>query len=153
MKKILKKIPQSSRRGAAVVEFAVLSPVLVFLILGGIDMGQFINTGQVVSNASRIGVRKASQFETKTTNAVFDEVVDYISQHVPGLSRDTIASATTVTVKANGTTISGLNLELVPSGVRLDVAVSFNYASVRWFPGLSSLNDRVLPATSMMRRE
>lgn len=153
MKKIVKKIPPSSRRGAAVVEFAVLSPVLVFLILGGIDMGQFINTGQVVSNASRIGVRKASQFESKNTSVVVNEVVDYISEHVPGLSRTTIANATTVTVKANGATISGAPLALVPSGQRLDVSVSFNYASVRWFPGLSALNGRVLPATSTMRRE
>jgi hypothetical protein len=116
-------------------------------------MGQFVNTGQVVSNASRVGVRKATQIETRYTSLIEEEVIDYISEHVPGLSRATIAGATTVTVKSAGTSISGATLATTPSGQRLDVSVTFNYASVRWFPALTPLNGRSLAATSMMRRE
>jgi hypothetical protein len=153
MRKLVQHPSKSSRRGAAAVEFAVLCPILVLLIFGGIDMGQFINTGQVVSSASRVGVRKATQFETKSTAVVRDEIIDYISRHIPGLNRETIAGATTVTVKAAGTTISGATLGTIPSGTRIDVEVVFSYAAIRWFPGLNILHGRTLPATSMMRRE
>ena len=153
MKRITKQHSTSSRSGAAAVEFAILSPVLVLLILGGIDLGQFINTGQVVSNASRVGVRKATKFETHNTSLVTDEVVDYISQHVPGLSRSTIANATTVTVKAQETVINGAPIAYVSSGQRLDVSVSFNYQAVRWVPFLTTLHGRSLVSTSMMRKE
>lgn len=153
MKKTIRPISKSSRGGAAAVEFAVLCPVLVLLIFGGIDMGQFINSGQVVSSASRVGVRVATRDATIHTSAVTDAVVDYISQHIPGLSRDTIVGATTVTVKAEGTTISGIGLGGVPSGRRLDVTVAFNYAAIRWFPGLNVLHGKSLTTTSMMRRE
>jgi Flp pilus assembly protein TadG len=153
MKRITNQKSTSSRSGAAIVEFAILSPMLVLLILGGIDMGQFVNTGQVVSNASRVGVRKATLIETKNTSDVTDSVVDYISQYVPGLNRSTIAAATTVTVKLQGSTISGTTLGAVPTGQRLDVSVSFQYQAVRWIPFLTTLNGRSLVKTSMMRKE
>ena len=46
-----------ARKGAAAVEFALVAPLLVLLVLGSVDIGQFINTSQVLNGASREGAR------------------------------------------------------------------------------------------------
>ena len=55
------------RTGAAVVECATVAPLLTLLLLGAIDMGQFANTYQKISHASREGARVAAQHDTTTT--------------------------------------------------------------------------------------
>jgi Flp pilus assembly protein TadG len=43
------------RRAATAIEFAVLLPVLVTLVLGCVDFGRFAYTYNVVTNAARVG--------------------------------------------------------------------------------------------------
>ena len=55
-------IGRSSRRtrtGAAVIEFAVIGPLLVLLILGVIEFGRMVMVQQILTNASREGARRA----------------------------------------------------------------------------------------------
>src|SRR3954470_19522556 len=66
MKRCLKqRVPVSSvrhaaaRRGAAVVEFAVVSPLLVLLLLGMIECGRMIMVQQTITTAAREGARTA----------------------------------------------------------------------------------------------
>ena len=47
------------RRGAAAVEFAILVPVLVTLVLGAIDFGRFAYNYIAVTNAARAGAAYA----------------------------------------------------------------------------------------------
>jgi Flp pilus assembly protein TadG len=47
----------SGERGAAAVEFAILLPVLVAILLGTIDWGYYFFTREIVVNASREGAR------------------------------------------------------------------------------------------------
>src|SRR3954454_7237510 len=60
-----KRVPVSTtrhaaaRRGAAVVEFAVVSPVLVLLLLGMIECGRMIMVQQSITTAAREGARTA----------------------------------------------------------------------------------------------
>ena len=54
----LRKSP--SRSGVAAVECALAAPVLMLLVLGAIDIGQYANVHQKVSDASREGVRVGS---------------------------------------------------------------------------------------------
>lgn len=46
-----------SQRGAAAVEFALVLPVLLSLLLGVVDLGLAVYTQSVLSNASREGAR------------------------------------------------------------------------------------------------
>ena len=141
------------RRGAAAVEFAVAAPVLVLLVLGMIDVGQFMNVGQVISNASRVGARKAARFDTKVVTDVRTEVLDYLEDYLTGVSRASIDGALTVTVKdSGGSTISGNGLASMSSGDQVQVQVQFNFGTVRWFDGFDGLDNKNLSATSMMRR-
>lgn len=47
------------RHGAAAVEFAVVAPLLFFLLLGLIEFGRLMMVQQIMTNASREGARKS----------------------------------------------------------------------------------------------
>ena len=53
-----KSIEPPRERGAALVEFAFVLPLLLILVLGVIDFGLMINQGTLVNNASREGARE-----------------------------------------------------------------------------------------------
>ena len=62
--------------GAISVEFAILFPVLVVLIVGAWDVGRFINTASALTNLSRSGLQYAlTKFwdEDAVEQAVLDE--------------------------------------------------------------------------------
>ena len=55
------------RRGAAVVEFAVVSPVLILLIFEILEFGRLVMVQQVLTNASREGARRAILEQTTSS--------------------------------------------------------------------------------------
>jgi Flp pilus assembly protein TadG len=59
----------SPRRGAAIIEFAVLAPVLVFLLLGTFEVTRGIMVKQVLNDAARRACRTAI-LPTGTNSAV-----------------------------------------------------------------------------------
>jgi Flp pilus assembly protein TadG len=156
MKSIIKKSrcrSHDARRGAAAVECAIIAPLLALFVLGTIDVGQFANVYQKVSDASREGARVAARFGTTTTGQVEAAVMDYLEQATPNEAPATLAAATTVTVsQADGTTLSG-SLTSVPSGSQLRVQVTMQFDPVRWISGISELDGSEITTTTMMRRE
>ncbi|MDQ4501870.1 pilus assembly protein [Sinomonas sp. ASV322] len=51
-------MPSTHReRGAAAVEFALVLPVLLVLVLGIIDFGRALSAQQTLTNAARVGAR------------------------------------------------------------------------------------------------
>ena len=57
MRNLFKLKNQESQRGAAVVEFAIILPILVILIAGIIEFSLLLYNQQVITNASREGAR------------------------------------------------------------------------------------------------
>ena len=58
----LEKVCRSDRRkkrGAAVVEFAIVAPLFILLVFGMIEFGRMVMVQQVLTNASREGARLA----------------------------------------------------------------------------------------------
>src|SRR5581483_11644424 len=54
-------VPQSRReQGAALLEFALVAPILLMLIFGAIEYGMFFKDYLTVSNTTRTGARVAS---------------------------------------------------------------------------------------------
>ncbi len=51
-------------RGAAVIEFALLAPVLLLMVVGAIDFGTFIHQKMQLQSAARAGVQFAAQSST-----------------------------------------------------------------------------------------
>ncbi len=140
------------RSGAAVVEFAILAPVLLVFVLGVIDIGQYVNVGHVLSGASRQGVRKATRVETQNTSEVVATVQAYWTAAFPALASN--PSAITVTVAdENGSSISGPGLGSMNSGDEVRVTVVLDYESVRWMSGTPLYTGQDLSSMTVMRRE
>jgi Flp pilus assembly protein TadG len=55
----LSRAQRGGERGAALVEFAIVLPVFLMLVLGAIDWGWFFLVQDAVSNAAREGARAA----------------------------------------------------------------------------------------------
>lgn len=68
-----------SERAAALVEFAIVLPVLLLLVFGIIDFGRALNTQNNLSAAVREGARRAAvQFPTIDNQLISDSVKKYL---------------------------------------------------------------------------
>lgn len=67
-----------NRSGAAVVEFAVVAPVFIILVLGMIETGRAVMVQQIMTNASREGARRAV-LDGVTDSEVRQAVIDYMA--------------------------------------------------------------------------
>ena len=144
----------AARPGIAAVETAVVLPLLVLLILGAVDMGQFANCHQKVSDASREGARYAAQFETKNAVDVETAVLAELGDMFPGVPDATLRAGTSVVVRdALGNVVSGSGLESISTGNLVEVEVTLRFSSVRWISGLRFLGGRTVQAATAMRRE
>jgi len=143
----------NQRTGVAALELALALPLLVLMMLGTIDLGQFVNVGQVISNASRVGARKAALSDTKTVAEVESEVVNYLNSYFPKQSASTLQNATTVSVsRSDGTSVSSNALGSITTGEKLQVTVRFDYSATRWIQGLSALNGGDIQVTTTIRK-
>lgn len=125
------------RRGAAVVEFAVVAPVFFLFVFGMIEYGRLVMVQQVLTNASREGARMGI-LDNSTTSEVTAAVDSY-------LANSTIAGAT-VTVTPSPPSSAGYG-----EPVTVTVHVPFNQVS--WLPSPMFLGGRTLSASTVMRRE
>jgi len=67
-----------NQKGVALVEFAIVLPLLLFLLFGFIEFGVMLYNKQVITNASREGARAAiNPVPKKTQTEVFDIVTEY----------------------------------------------------------------------------
>jgi Flp pilus assembly protein TadG len=73
-------------RGAAMVEFAIVLPLLLVLVMGIIEFGRAYNTQVAIQSAAREGARElalrrsSSQVSAAVTNAAPSVSIDSISQ-------------------------------------------------------------------------
>jgi Flp pilus assembly protein TadG len=58
---------RKARSGQALVEFALVVPILLLLLLGIMDFARAWNLHQVMTDAAREGARKAVMFDPSTT--------------------------------------------------------------------------------------
>jgi Flp pilus assembly protein TadG len=126
------------RRGAAIVEFAVVAPIFLTLIAGTIEIGRAIVVVQLLTNASREGARVGGYSTTSATSTVTTAVNSY-------LSNEGISGATT--------TVSPSPPSAAAEGSPVSVTVSIPYSSVSWLPSPFFLGGQTLQATSVMCRE
>ena len=68
------------QKGAAVVELAIVSPVVFLLIFAIIEFGRMIMVQQVLTNASREGARRAI-LEQSTATSVIAHVNNYLASN------------------------------------------------------------------------
>lgn len=77
-------VTRSTRRGIAAVEFAVVVPFFILLVLGMIEVGRGIMVQQILTNAAREGAREAI-LDGATTTEVQTVVTTYLTgSSIPG---------------------------------------------------------------------
>jgi len=128
---------RKKRRGAAVVEFAVVAPVFITMVFGMIEYGRMVMVQQMLTNASREGAR-VGVLDGTTTSEVQSAVTTYLS--------NAGVTGTTVTVTPNPPSSAGY-------GAPVTVTVTVPFSQVSWLPTPMFLSGKTLTATSVMRRE
>ncbi|MEM9185964.1 MAG: TadE/TadG family type IV pilus assembly protein [Planctomycetota bacterium] len=126
-----------SRRGAAVVEFAIVAPVFFLVILGMIEFGRMAMVQQVITNAAREGAR-IGVLDDSTTQDVTSTVDNYLDS--AGIRN------ASVTVSPNPPS-SALY------GQSVTVTVSIPFGNVSWLPTPKFISGQTLRAEAVMRRE
>ena len=128
---------QEGRRGTAVVEFAIVAPLLFLLILGVLELGRLVMVQQVLTNASREGARRGI-LEQATAAEVETVVVNYLtSSYVSG-----------ATVVVSPSSLSGVGF-----GDLVTVTISVPFDQVSWVPAPWFFSGKNLTAESMMHAE
>jgi Flp pilus assembly protein TadG len=121
---------RAGERGAAVIEFVLVAPLFLMLMLGAIDWGWYFVLRETIVNATREGARVASVQEVPATQseaAAIATVRAYLSRI--GVSAVPVRSPevefTTITVPGVATPVSAVSVRLVSypssaiSGLRL----------------------------------
>jgi len=136
---------RNERRGAAVVEFAVVAPVLFLLIFGLIEFSRMVMIKEVMADAAQLGCRKAALATTTSTSQVEAEIQGYLASVILNPSG---SDAVNVAVSPSG--LSGLN-----SGTPISVTVDVDFSAVSWLPGnlLGLSGTEKLSATATLQRE
>ena len=104
-----------SERGAAAVEFAILLPLLLMLVLGTIEFGRAYNAQITLTNAARDGVRvMAIGNDPAGAKIAAQNAAASVSTTIPAtditLSTNacSIGAQVTLTIKYNLSTITGI---------------------------------------------
>ena len=140
---VLEKLCRScrkNRRGAAVVEFAIVAPIFFLLIFGMIEFGRVVMVQQLLTNASREGARLGVLNDT-TTSQVQTRVINYL------------AGANITVVTSNVNVVYASDSSSPGGGESVTVTVSVPFNQVSWLPSPMFLKGKTLSASSGMRRE
>ncbi|MCA9134343.1 MAG: pilus assembly protein [Planctomycetales bacterium] len=128
------------RVGAAVVEFAIVAPLLLLLTMGMMEVGRMVMVKQLLVNASREGARLAVL--PGSTSA---EVTAQVRQQ---LEESSVSGATIVINPVTQTSVEG-----TPMGQPITVQVSISAATISWVPKPMFSFSNILEAATTMRKE
>ena len=133
------------RRGASVVEFALLAPVMFLFIFGIIEFGRLMMVQEAMTNAAREACREASLATTLSSTDV-----DTVARNVMLSVMATAANPSTVSV-----TVTPASLASISSGTPVTVVVQVNFSDIGWLPGhlLGFAGSRVMRAEATFDRE
>jgi Flp pilus assembly protein TadG len=134
---------KSNERGANLVEFAILAPLLILLLFGIIEFGWLFGQFNDVRHGAREGARFAA-VNAGDNAAILDSVCSAMEGLTAGMSSIdvswtdgvTVGSQSQITVTANVTSLSGLPLitTFLPSQLTSTVTFRLEQPSALWAP-------------------
>ncbi len=126
-----------NRMGAAMIEFALVAPLMILFTLGIIEMGRMTMVKQVLTNISREGARMASLPEATST-----DVQSTVQQLLVG------SNINGATITLNPSSIS-----TAPSGSLVTVSITVEAESISWLKTPLFMTGKSVSASTAMRRE
>jgi Flp pilus assembly protein TadG len=137
-----------AERGSIAVEFAIILPVLLLLIVGGMDLGHSYYIKHLVTTASREGARYAGKYTgtdaAPTSGAVSDHVKLPAGLNYNALNLDTL----TVNTTYNGSYPNKIATVTVTAIKHWWILGNFNFYGFHKFT-----NPQTLTATTAMNVE
>ena len=127
----------SNRKAAAVVEFAVVLPVISLLLMGSLEMGRAVMVRHVLEETSRAGCRVAV-FENGNRQDVLDIVA---------------ASMEAASIANYKVTINPDPPENLQAFEPVTVALSVPYSEVSWLPASKFMADLTVTGVCVMPAE
>ncbi|MCX7427703.1 MAG: pilus assembly protein [Planctomycetia bacterium] len=115
------------RRGATVVEFALVAPLFLLFIFALFEFGRYIMVQQALTNAAREGSRTAALATTTSATRVRAAVDDGLHGVI---SSPSDVSPVTVTVVPE-------SLSAILPGTKIKVSVEVDASDVSWLPAFS----------------
>ncbi len=138
--------------GTALIEAALMLPLLLLIGVGIFDFGRAYQTWEIVTNASREGARMAI-LPAPDSDAIKQRVKDYLQAgQLPNYADATIdLTATTISVTTTSGTVS------VPAS-QVQVSYPFDFIALgpvaKLIPGTAEIGDHLaIQASVVMRNE
>jgi Flp pilus assembly protein TadG len=144
--KILRKQSKKKKRmGAMLVEFAIVSPILILFIFALIEFARMVMVQHALTNTAREGCRRASLATTLSKQDVDSFIRDKLRPTITDASNSNVVVVTVTPVDLSGVT----------SDTPVTVSVQANYSNVSWIPlnSIKFLNSTVVKGSSTMIRE
>ncbi len=130
------------RRGASLVELALVFPFLLTIIFGLVEFSRFLMVKQAITNAAREGAREAALITSTDASKCDAKVRQYLSSSI----------ANSANVSQVRVTVNPASLASITTETTITVDVEINYSDVSFFPA-SFLGSTVIKAQATMKRE
>ncbi|MGC1273358.1 MAG: TadE family protein [Planctomycetaceae bacterium] len=134
---------RSNRRGAALVEAALVLPIMIMVVLGMFELGRAVMVTNSLTHAASIGARTGA-ITSGTTASVQATVNDRLDES--GINRANCQ----VRILVNG--VAG-EIAAAQAGDEICVEISVPYADVTWVATPEYLAGKSLSGRCVMRRE
>jgi Flp pilus assembly protein TadG len=128
------RIKFASQKGAALVEFAFVLPILLILVFGIIEFGFLLYNKAVITNASREGAREGILFAPRTSTTLVSDIEGRVTNYSDNWM---IPKTVDPTTAVSGTCKDEANYE-DRAGKQLTVNVSYLYPFIV-FPNIIKL--------------
>ncbi len=127
------------RRGTAAVEFAIVLPLLLILVMGILEVGRMLDVQQIMTNAVREGARHGA------ADAPIADVEQVVRRYLIQQGLTAAEASATVTCKTDGTTASGFPV--------YQVRVSLPISAAQWVssPVVTSPGSQLIAEASWTR--
>lgn len=137
------------RRGAALVEMALVLPIFFMVVLGIVEFGRAMMVGQLVTNGAREGARLAI-LDGSSNSQVSTYVKDFLSTSLNIAPGDVTVNITVT--PAPGNTTSGSEVANAQPRDLITVRAEVPFSKVQFIPG-KYLASKKIVGQSAMRHE
>jgi len=132
-------------RGAELIEFAIVTPLLLLLVFGIANFGLMFQRYEVLTNAAREGARVAA-----LPGYVAADVQNRVTQYLTGSA---VTPVTTTYLTPAPVNVGGACITLRGATVTYDYSFIGLGGIIKLFPGGSGFTTKTLTATALMRYE
>jgi Flp pilus assembly protein TadG len=137
------------QKGAAVIEFAIVLPLLVLIVTGLIEYGRLMWNYNALAKATRDAARYLSTVEAKDWNAEATTANSMVMDAAASAGVDTTGLTTNITCeKSDGGSIACTS---IPTDGSVTVAVNYEFTIGGWIPvvGMAIKVVELRPHTTM----